>query len=110
MYVAKEQHKSASLNRLQSLSHEDSLMLCLCLNMSDTLERIDQHLLPSIFRFVAASFQAGPTGLGSLALAQALSMAIACPFVGVLGKSSTSAAAIWPCILSYHKLVCGLSC
>jgi hypothetical protein len=42
-------------------------------------------MLPAVYRFVGASFRAGPSALGELTLARALMQALASPFGGLAG-------------------------
>ena len=42
-------------------------------------------MLPAVYRFVGASFRAGPSALGELTLARALLQALASPFGGLAG-------------------------
>jgi len=59
------------------------------------------QLLPALYRFVGASFQARPTQLGNLTLARALAQALASPCAGILGHYANRitvlcvGAAIW---------------
>jgi MFS family permease len=57
-----------------------------CVNASAIIERVDEQLLPSLYRFVGASFHARPSELGNLTLARALAQAIASPIAGILGQ------------------------
>lgn len=57
-----------------------------CVNASAIIERVDEQLLPALYRFVGASFQARPAQLGNLTLARALAQAIASPIAGILGQ------------------------
>lgn len=56
-----------------------------CINACAIIERVDEQLLPALYRFVGASFQARPSQLGTLTLARALAQAVASPCAGVLG-------------------------
>ena len=49
------------------------------------LERTDEQLLPAVYNFVAAAFDASPEQLGYLTLARALVQAAASPLGGILG-------------------------
>jgi MFS family permease len=57
-----------------------------CVNASAIIERVDEQLLPALYRFVGASFHARPSQLGNLTLARALAQAIASPLAGILGQ------------------------
>lgn len=54
-----------------------------CLSM--LFERTDEVVLPAIYKFVAASFNASLTELGYLTLARSLSQALLSPLGGILG-------------------------
>ena len=72
-----------------------------CVNASAIIERVDEQLLPALYRFVGASFEARPAQLGNLTLARALAQAIASPIAGILGQHLNritvlcTGAAIW---------------
>ena len=57
------------------------------------LERTDEQLLPAVYNFVAAAFDASPEQLGYLTLARALVQAAASPLGGILGA---------PCVDDLH--------
>ena len=65
------------------------------------LERTDEQLLPAVYNFVAAAFDATPEQLGYLTLSRALVQAFASPLGGFLGGLPT-AAGIWS--LQLHTL------
>lgn len=56
-----------------------------CINATAIIERVDEQLLPALYRFVGQSFNAKPSQLGNLTLARALAQALASPLAGVLG-------------------------
>ena len=60
-------------------------------NLSAIMERTDEQLLPAVYIFVAASFNATPEQLGYLTLSRALVQAVSSPLGGFLG--------INPCLL-----------
>ena len=72
-----------------------------CVNGSAIIERVDEQLLPALYRFVGASFNATPSQLGTLTLARALAQAVASPIAGILGQYMNritvlcSGAALW---------------
>jgi hypothetical protein len=47
-----------------------------------------RQMLPAVYRFVGASFHAGPSALGELTLARALLQALASPFGGLAGLAT----------------------
>ena len=51
------------------------------------MERTDEQLLPAVYLFVAASFNATPEQLGYLTLCRALVQALSSPLGGFLGTS-----------------------
>lgn len=64
---------------------DDRLRTTILINTSAIIERVDEQLLPALYRFVGASFGASPGTLGNLTLARALSQALASPAAGILG-------------------------
>jgi hypothetical protein len=66
------------------------------LNAAMLFERTDEVVLPSIYKFVAASFDATLTQLGILTLARALSQALFSPLGGLLGTFSLVHSCIHP--------------
>ncbi len=70
-----------------------------CLSM--LFERTDEVVLPAIYKFVGASFNASLTELGYLTLARSLSQALLSPLGGILG--------VLPSMCHVRSLVaCGL--
>lgn len=63
----------------------DRLRTTILINASAIIERVDEQLLPALYRFVGASFGASPATLGNLTLARALAQALASPAAGILG-------------------------
>lgn len=57
-----------------------------CVNAAAVVERVDEQLLPALYRYVGASFGAKPSQLGALTLARALAQAVASPAAGLLGQ------------------------
>ena len=57
-----------------------------CNNAQAILERTDEQLLPAVYNFVAAAFDASPEQLGYLTLSRALVQAAASPLGGFLGQ------------------------
>ena len=57
-------------------------------NLASTVERMDEQILPALYAFVAQSFQASPSQLGSLTLSRALLQAISSPVSGLCGALS----------------------
>lgn len=49
------------------------------------MERSDEQLLPSLYRYVGASFDATPSALGLITLARAVVQSLASPFGGIAG-------------------------
>jgi MFS family permease len=64
---------------------DDRLRTTILINISAIIERVDEQLLPALYRFVGASFNAKPTQLGNLTLARSLAQALASPAAGILG-------------------------
>lgn len=54
-------------------------------NFAIVMERTDEQILPAVYRFIGASFNASPSQLGVLTLSRALTQALASPFGGLLG-------------------------
>lgn len=80
------------------------LITSVLVNMGNIMERADEQILPALYKFVAASFNIGPTQLGYLTLSRALVQAVASPLGGILGQSPYATS----CIASscHHSLVC----
>jgi MFS family permease len=80
---------------------DDRARTTFCVNASAIIERVDEQLLPALYRFVGSSFHARPSQLGNLTLARALAQAIASPLAGILGQHFNritvlcTGAAIW---------------
>jgi hypothetical protein len=55
-------------------------------NLAGIMERTDEQLLPAVYRFVGASFNASPSQLGYITLSRAMVQALASPLGGVLGE------------------------
>lgn len=49
------------------------------------MERSDEQILPSLYSYIGASFQATPTQLGYITLARAVVQALASPIGGIAG-------------------------
>lgn len=70
---------------------DDRARTALCINLACIAERVDEQLLPSLFRFVGHSFSASPSQLGQLTFSRAVVQALASPLAGGLrGLPSTA--------------------
>ena len=74
----------AGLKR-RCLAWDDKGRTSTVVNLSSIMERVDEVLLPALYRFVGAAFGERPSQLGRLTLSRALVQALASPLVGVLG-------------------------
>lgn len=54
-------------------------------NLAGIMERSDEQILPSLYRYVGASFDATPSELGYITLSRAVIQAAASPFGGIAG-------------------------
>lgn len=75
----------AGLRRRRCLAWDDKARTSTLVNLSSIMERVDEQLLPALYRFVGAAFGASPSQLGRLTLSRALVQALASPLAGVLG-------------------------
>ena len=101
-----------------STTQDDRARTTACVNLSAIVERVDEQLLPALYRYVGASFAASPSQLGNLTLARALAQALASPLAGVLGHYANRVtvlcwgAALWgACTAAFsftHSVAAGL--
>ena len=68
--------------------HRARRRTAVCTNFAIVMERTDEQILPAVYRFIGASFDASPSQLGVLTLSRALTQALASPFGGLLGGSN----------------------
>ncbi|CAL8464814.1 g4349 [Coccomyxa elongata] len=85
-----EQSIDGSLDSAGHLDGDDGksrqrLVTTILINLSAIMERTDEQLLPAVYRFVGASFQASPSQLGYLTLSRAVVQALVSPIGGFLG-------------------------
>ena len=57
-------------------------------NLAAVLERCDEQMVPAVYRFLGAAFEATPTQLGYITLSRALVQALSAPLGGVAGARS----------------------
>ncbi|CAK0787030.1 hypothetical protein CVIRNUC_010246 [Coccomyxa viridis] len=75
---------SADVQQAQEVERQRFITTIL-INLSAIMERTDEQLLPAVYRFVGASFQASPSELGYLTLSRAVVQALVSPVGGFLG-------------------------
>eukprot|EP00891_Asterochloris_glomerata_P000173 jgi/Astpho2/173/e_gw1.00004.7.1_t len=61
------------------------LITTVLINLGNIMERADEQILPAVYIWVAASFEATPKQLGFLTLSRALVQALASPLGGIMG-------------------------
>ncbi|GAB4823909.1 hypothetical protein N2152v2_010955 [Parachlorella kessleri] len=80
---------------------DDRSRTTVMVNFAAIMERVDEQLLPALYRNVGESFHATPSQLGILTLSRAMVQALASPLAGVLGHYInrivvlTLGAAVW---------------
>ncbi|KAL4422801.1 hypothetical protein ABPG75_008998 [Micractinium tetrahymenae] len=69
------------------------------INLASILEKCDEQILPAVYAWVGASFNATPTQLGAITLGRAMMQALSSPLGGVAGhfmpRSTVIAAGCW---------------
>jgi hypothetical protein len=70
------------------------------------MERMDEQILPAVYAFVGASFNATPSQLGALTLGRAMVQALSSPAGGFLGAQFDLAWADVFCFYSSVRLCC----
>ena len=78
------QAKAAALHHAPAWHHARK-STAVFTNLAIIMERTDEQILPAVYRFLGASFNASPSQLGVLTLSRALTQALTSPVGGLLG-------------------------
>ncbi|KAI3436365.1 hypothetical protein D9Q98_002418 [Chlorella vulgaris] len=69
----------------EACSSSNRLRTALLVNLAAVLERCDEQMVPAVYRFIGAAFDATPTQLGYITLSRALVQALSAPLGGIAG-------------------------
>ncbi|KAK9861788.1 hypothetical protein WJX84_005582 [Apatococcus fuscideae] len=64
----------------------DRFKTMVLVNLTAIMERLDEQILPAVYRFIAVSFHASPSELGLLTLSRAVVQALSSPIGGLAGQ------------------------
>ncbi|KAK9841289.1 hypothetical protein WJX74_003225 [Apatococcus lobatus] len=65
--------------------YSDRFKTTVLVNLTAIMERMDEQILPAVYRFIGVSFHASPSELGLLTLSRALVQALSSPIGGLAG-------------------------
>lgn len=77
------------------------------INLANVLERMDEQVLPAVYKSLGAAYHASPSQLGYLTLCRALTQAMAAPLGGFAGMREV--VLFWDLMLLWRVCV-ALSC
>ncbi|KAK9823402.1 hypothetical protein WJX72_002513 [[Myrmecia] bisecta] len=102
--AARQTPRQTLANKLFIWVTNERVRTTFLINLASIMERVDEQLLPSVYRFVGRTFHARPTQLSYLTTCRAFVQAISSPLGGLLGhhydrtRVITAGCLLWGCV------------